>query len=190
MPLERKNTQNHENRRLCLIESLHMQHCSLRGCIRPTHHLHPSAGFSGRYSIFKITRMGSMIQKEIKYNLHYHDVRGDFLRPPNGTPAATVEWNKSQKGLPLERKNTQNHVNRRLGLIESLHMQHCSLRGCIHRRRRLKRYSIFKIARIQRCINHLWKLFTMVRDIFIALKFPNNSFVLIPCYQSVFMPIT
>ena len=28
--------------------------------------------------------------------------------------------NKSQKGLPLETKNTQNHENRRLGLIESL----------------------------------------------------------------------
>ena len=36
----------------------------------------------------------------------------------------------SQKGLPLETKNTQNHENRRLGLIESPHMQHCSLRGC------------------------------------------------------------
>ena len=35
--------------------------------------------------------------------------------------------NKSEKkGLPLETKNTQNHENRRLGLIESLHMQHCS----------------------------------------------------------------
>ena len=31
-----------------------------------------------------------MIQKEIKYNLHYHDVRGDFLRPPHGTTPATV----------------------------------------------------------------------------------------------------
>ena len=38
---------------------------------------------------------------------------------------------KSQKGLPLETKNTKNHENQRLGLIESLHMQHCSLRGCI-----------------------------------------------------------
>ena len=28
------------------------------------------------------------------------------------------------KGLPLETKNTQNHENRRLGSIESLHMQH------------------------------------------------------------------
>ena len=29
-----------------------------------------------------------MIPKEIKYNLHYDDVRGDFLRPPHGkTPA-------------------------------------------------------------------------------------------------------
>ena len=36
-----------------------------------------------------------------------------------------------QTGLPLETKNTQNHENRRLGLIESLHMQHCSLRGCV-----------------------------------------------------------
>ena len=38
--------------------------------------------------------------------------------------------NKSKKGLPLETKNTQDYENRRLGLIESLHMQHCSLRGC------------------------------------------------------------
>ena len=72
-----------------------------------------------------------MIPKEIKYNLHYDDVRGDFLRPPPGTAPDTVEKNKSQKGLPLETKNTQNHENRRLGLIESLHMQHCSMRGCI-----------------------------------------------------------
>ena len=39
--------------------------------------------------------------------------------------------NKSQKGLPLATKNTQNHENRRFGLIKSLHMQHCSLRGCL-----------------------------------------------------------
>ena len=37
----------------------------------------------------------------------------------------------SQKGLPLETKNTQNHENRRLGLIESHHMQHCGLQCCI-----------------------------------------------------------
>ena len=36
-------------------------------------------------------------------------------------------YNKSQKGLPLEIKNTQYHENRRLGSTESLHMQHCSL---------------------------------------------------------------
>ena len=44
------------------------------------------------------------------------------------------DLNKSQKGLPLETKNTQNHENRRPGLIESSHMQHCSLRGCIRPR--------------------------------------------------------
>ena len=33
-----------------------------------------------------------------------------------------IEEDKSQKRLPLETKNTQNHENRRLGLIESLHM--------------------------------------------------------------------
>ena len=33
-----------------------------------------------------------MIPKEIKYNLHYDDVRGDLLRPPHGTaPAAVVK---------------------------------------------------------------------------------------------------
>ena len=32
-----------------------------------------------------------MIPKEIKYNLHYDDVRGDFLRPPHGTTPATVK---------------------------------------------------------------------------------------------------
>ena len=31
-----------------------------------------------------------MILKEIKYNLHYDDVRGDFLWPPHGTTSATV----------------------------------------------------------------------------------------------------
>ena len=72
-----------------------------------------------------------MIPKEIKYNLLYDDVRGDFLWPSHGILPATVEKNKSQKGLPLETKNTQYHENRRLGLIESLHMQHCSLLGCI-----------------------------------------------------------
>ena len=35
LPLETKNTQNHENQTLDLIESLHMQHCSVRGRIRP-----------------------------------------------------------------------------------------------------------------------------------------------------------
>ena len=74
-----------EIRRLGLMESLHMQHCGLRGCIRtapPSHtHTHPSTGLS---------RMGSMAPKEIKYNLHHDDVRGDFLRPPQGTTTATV----------------------------------------------------------------------------------------------------
>ena len=32
-----------------------------------------------------------MISKEIEYNLHYDDVRGDFLQLPHGTTLATVE---------------------------------------------------------------------------------------------------
>ena len=32
-----------------------------------------------------------MIPEEIKYNLHYDDVRGDCLRPLHGTTPATVE---------------------------------------------------------------------------------------------------
>ena len=30
-----------------------------------------------------------MIPKEVKYNLHYGDVWGDFLLPPHGTTPAT-----------------------------------------------------------------------------------------------------
>ena len=32
-----------------------------------------------------------MIPKEIKYNLYYDDIQGDFLRPPHGTTPATEE---------------------------------------------------------------------------------------------------
>ena len=32
-----------------------------------------------------------MIPKEIKYNLHYDDVRGNFLWPPQGTTPDTIE---------------------------------------------------------------------------------------------------
>ena len=93
MPLEKKNTQNDEKRRLGLIESLNMQHC-MRGCIR-TAPPNTTQRRLKRYSIFKITGMGSIIQKEIKYNLHYDDVRGDFLQPPHGTTEATVELIKN-----------------------------------------------------------------------------------------------
>ena len=48
MPLETENTQNHENRRLGLMESLHMQHCCLRAANAPPPPPHPaSAGLSG-----------------------------------------------------------------------------------------------------------------------------------------------
>ena len=66
--------------------------------------------------------MGAMIPKEIKFNLHYDDVRGDFLCPPQGTTPTTVEQSKSKKGLPLKIKNTQNHENRKLGLNEALYI--------------------------------------------------------------------
>ena len=41
-------------------------------------------------SIFKYTTMGPMIQKEMKYNLHYGNVRGDVLPPPHGTKASCI----------------------------------------------------------------------------------------------------
>ena len=45
-----------------------------------------------------------MIPKEIKYNLHYDDVRRDFLRSPQCTTPATVEYNKSQKRIAFGNK--------------------------------------------------------------------------------------
>ena len=61
-----------------------MQHCSLRGFIRP---IAPAKAVSD----FQNNQDGSMIPKEIRYTLHYDDVRGEFLRPPHGKTPATVE---------------------------------------------------------------------------------------------------
>ena len=44
-----------------------------------------------------------MIPKQIEYNLHYDDVRGDLLRPPHGTTPATVEI-KVKKDCLLKQK--------------------------------------------------------------------------------------
>ena len=43
--------------------------------------------------------MGQIIPKEIKYNLHYDGVRGDFLRPPHGITPFILSLNKDQKGF-------------------------------------------------------------------------------------------
>ena len=62
--LWKQNTQNRKNQRLGLIEFLHMQLVVCEAAYAPMYWLKS-------YSIFKITRMGSLIPKEIKYNLHY-----------------------------------------------------------------------------------------------------------------------
>ena len=54
-----------------------------------------------------------------------------IISPINLSEYAFHAFHKSQKGLPLETKNAHNHENRRLGLIESLHMQLSNLRGWI-----------------------------------------------------------
>ena len=99
-------------RTLDLIESLYMQQGSLRGCIRttspapaPTTHTPPTPSDGKRYLIFKITRMGSMIPKEIKYNLHYDDVRRDLLQQPHGTtylPFSIIRRGNNGSWLDLE----------------------------------------------------------------------------------------
>ena len=71
-------------------------------------------------SIFKMTQNEPKDQKV--YNLHYNEVQGVVLRPPHGTTPAAVkissEWRYSgSKELIKETKN------RRLGFIESVHVQ-------------------------------------------------------------------
>ena len=43
--------------------------------------------------------MGPMIPKEMKYNLHYGNIRGDFLPPPHGTNTTmcTTENTEAQR---------------------------------------------------------------------------------------------
>ena len=63
-----------------------------------------------RYSIFKMTRMGSVIPKEIKYNMHYDDVRGDFFTPPHGTTPATVQVHILFLAILLKLSCCEDHV--------------------------------------------------------------------------------
>ena len=48
-------------------------------------------------SIFKYTTMGPTIPKEMKYNLHYGDVRGDVLSPLAPAAVKTYVWRISKK---------------------------------------------------------------------------------------------
>ena len=42
-----------------------------------------------------------MIPKEIEYNLHYDNVRGDFLRPPHGKVTLGVTSDQYLKYPPV-----------------------------------------------------------------------------------------
>ena len=41
--------------------------------------------------VFKNTTMGPLVPQEMKYNLHYGDVRGDVLPPPHNTNTSLRE---------------------------------------------------------------------------------------------------
>ena len=72
------------------------------------------------YLIFKSPRMGWMIPKDIKYNLHYGEVRGDVLRPQHGDTVAMTNIGLQTKkngdrGTVLERTagtNTGNFITK------------------------------------------------------------------------------
>ena len=110
LPLETKNTQNHENRRLGLSESLHMQNCSLRGCIRPRPH--PSAGLSGIR--FSITRMGSVTFKIVSRKHYIEELRMLYAY---SVPICVVsncfsreELQKKKKKKKKKKKQQQKHT--------------------------------------------------------------------------------
>ena len=48
--------------------------------------------------------MGPMIQKKMKYNLHYCDVRGDALPPPQGTNTSGSEVKVNVKKIAFGNK--------------------------------------------------------------------------------------
>ena len=107
-----------------LLPFLHVQHCSLRGCIRP---LAPAK------AVFEFQNnqhgLSDPKRNTIYSNLHYDDIRGDFLRPPQHQLQKSKI--KVKRDCLWKQRTHKNHEKRRLGLIECLHMQHCSLRGCI-----------------------------------------------------------
>ena len=56
-------------------------------------------------TIFKDTTMGPMIPKEMKYNLHYGEVRGDVLPPPYGT---SIRCSVSVKNIDVQKTDLGN----------------------------------------------------------------------------------
>ena len=54
-----------------------------------------------------------MIPKEIKYNLHFDDVRGDILRPPHGTKSATVSEIKVKRHCLWKQRTQTNHQKKK-----------------------------------------------------------------------------
>ena len=90
-----------------------------------------------------------MIPKEIKKNIirtmmmygetFYGRHTPQYQLQKSKIKVKSKKQNKQTK-IAFGNKNTQNYKNWRLGLIESVHVQHCCLRGCILPLARLKRF--------------------------------------------------
>ena len=63
--------------------------------------------------------MGPMILKEMKYKLHYNDIRGDGLPPPRGTNTRLQCSKINVKRIAFGNKEQTTS----LGFIETLHKQ-------------------------------------------------------------------
>ena len=64
-----------------------------------------------------------MIPKEVKYNLHYGDIRGAILPPPHGTNTSCSVVRYTSKDCLWKRRTHYGLENGSLGFIEILHKE-------------------------------------------------------------------
>ena len=85
--------------------------------------LTPSGVYMSKTPFFKDTAIGPMIPKDMKYNLHCGEVRGNILPPSHGTNTSCSEVKYKSKRSSLETKNTLQIENGSLSFNETLHKQ-------------------------------------------------------------------
>ena len=137
--------------------SIHIQQFRLRGCIHARHHHPPRPPFYHRLNrcpIFEVTRIGSIIPKNIKCNLHSVEVRSMSAAARHLTPAA-MKQNENLNVASRNKEHTQTLTKTEYGRLFMYNNVYSRLHNRPHPtptptppQHRFKRFSIEKKTKI------------------------------------------